>query len=103
VEYFACNVTRLGERGATSGGTGWFPPVSCLHLAEGRHSFYRIFLICASTSFCARSDIPTKSIKLAIGTRSIEIRLCGHIYADFNNRSHIDVTAATVHLSLIHI
>jgi hypothetical protein len=87
VEYFACNVTRLGERGATSGGTGWFAPVSCLHLAEGRHSFYRIFLICASTSFCARSNIPTKSITLEIGTDSIKIRLCGHIYADFNSRS----------------
>jgi hypothetical protein len=50
VEYFDCNVTRLGERGATSGRTGWLAPVSCLHLAEGRHSFYRIFPILASTS-----------------------------------------------------
>jgi hypothetical protein len=39
VEYFVCNVTRLGERGATSGWTGWFVPVSCLHLAEGRPLF----------------------------------------------------------------
>jgi hypothetical protein len=73
VEYFACNVTRLGERGATSGWTGWFVPVSRLHLAEGRHSFYRIFRFCASTSLRAHAYIPTKSIKLEIGTRSIEI------------------------------
>lgn len=50
MKYFDCNVTRPGERGATSGWTGWFVPVSRLHLAEGRPLFYRIYLSCTSAS-----------------------------------------------------
>ena len=49
VECFDCNVTRLGERGATSGWTGWFVPVSCLHLAEGWHLLPHLPHLCQRT------------------------------------------------------
>jgi hypothetical protein len=63
VKYFDCNVTRSGERGATSGRTGWLAPVSCLHHAEGRHLFTTSTSSVPVHYSATRSAAPTQSIK----------------------------------------